>query len=153
MKSKGVWTYLDGSAVTPQPPVTATSASGAPGTVPVAQGSATTAGTSPIDPTMVKYKEDLDKWNKDKALTLDLLTQCIPDSTVICMSTLGNAAAMWADIVCEYTEKGTMTQTDLRTRFLESRCPEKSDIPAFLDSLRVKREELAQVVWLCWWLC
>ena len=77
MKSKGVWTHLDSSAVTPQPLATATSASGAPGTVPVAQGSVTTAGTSPIDPAMVKYKEDLDKWNKDEALPLDLLTQCI----------------------------------------------------------------------------
>ena len=34
MKSKGVQTHLDGSAVTPQPPATAISASGAPGTVP-----------------------------------------------------------------------------------------------------------------------
>ena len=94
---------------------------------------------------MVKYEEDLDKWNKDEALAFDLLTQCIPDLTVICMLTLGNAAAMRADIVCEYTKKGTMTQTDLHTRFLESRCPEKSNVCAFLDLLHLKREELAQV--------
>ena len=51
---------------------------------------------------------------------------------------------MWAEIIREYTEKGMMTQTDLRTRFLESKCSEKSDVRAFLDSLCVKREELVQ---------
>ena len=79
-----------------------------------------------------------------KPFALNLLTQCILDLTIICILTLKTTAAMWAEIVCEYTEKGTMTQTDLCTRFLESKCSEKSDIHAFLDSLHIKREELAQ---------
>ena len=36
-------------------------------------------------------------------------------------------------------------QTDLHGRFLESKCPDKGDVREFLDSLRVKREELASV--------
>ena len=51
---------------------------------------------------------------------------------------------MWAKIVQEYTEKGTMAQTDLQTNFLESKCPAGGDICTWLDSLGVKREELAQ---------
>ena len=51
---------------------------------------------------------------------------------------------MWAEIVCEYTEKGMMTQMDLCTKLLELRCSEKSNVHAFQDSLQVKREELVQ---------
>ena len=110
----------------------------------MAQGPVTMVGTPPINPALVKYEEDLEKWEKDKALTLDLLTQCIPDSTVIHTSTLKTAAAIWAEIVYKYTEKGMMTQMDLHTRFLESQCSEKGNFHMFLDSLCVKREELVQ---------
>jgi len=48
-------------------------------------------------------------------------------------------------IVTEYTDKGTYAQTELRTKFLESHCPEKGNVCEFLEGLRVKREELAQV--------
>ena len=42
-------------------------------------------------------------------------------------------------------EKGAYAQTDLRARFLESKCPDKGNVRDFLDNLRVKREELASV--------
>src|SRR6266511_1418022 len=51
----------------------------------------------------------------------------------------------WVAIVTEYTDKGAYAQTELRTKFLESRCPEKGNVREFLEGLRVKREELAQV--------
>jgi hypothetical protein len=51
----------------------------------------------------------------------------------------------WDAIVTEYTEKGAYAQTDLRGRFLESKCPDKGNVREFLDNLRVKREELASV--------
>ena len=51
---------------------------------------------------------------------------------------------MWTEIVKEYTEKGTMAQMDLCTEFLESKCPIGGDVRTWLDSLRIKREELAQ---------
>jgi hypothetical protein len=34
---------------------------------------------------------------------------------------------------------------NLRTKFLESKCPDKGDVRAWLDSLHVQKEELAQV--------
>lgn len=52
---------------------------------------------------------------------------------------------MWTEIVCEYTEKGAYAQTDLRTRFLEMKCPERGDVREWLKQLHSRREELAQV--------
>ena len=69
VKSKGVWPHLDGSAICSQPPAVTTGPSGAPGTVPTAQGPPTVAGVPPINPAVAKYEEDLEKWEKDKALT------------------------------------------------------------------------------------
>ena len=48
-------------------------------------------------------------------------------------------------IVTEYTDKGAYAQTELRTKFLESRCPKKGNICEFLKGLHIKKEELAQV--------
>ena len=42
----------------------------------------------PINPAVEKYEEALVEWKKDKPLALNLLTQYIPDLTVICTSTL-----------------------------------------------------------------
>ena len=103
----------------------------------------TTVGM-PINPADAQCQQDLAKWQRDEALAVNLLTQHIPDSTLVCTSTLLTAVAMWAEILREYTEKGTMAQTDLCTRFLESKCSDKSDVCAFLDSLHIKREELVQ---------
>ena len=88
---------------------------------------------------------ELIAWRKDEALALDLLTQRVPDSTVIRTSSQPTAAAMWSEIVREYTEKGAYAQTELRTKFLESKCTDRGDVREWLDSLRVKKEELAQV--------
>ena len=45
----------------------------------------------------------------------------------------------------EYTSKGAYTQTDLCQKFMDMRCTDKGNVCAFLDDLRVKREELALV--------
>jgi hypothetical protein len=72
--------------------------------------------------------EVLAMWDKDEAVALDLMTQRIPDSTVIHTMSLTYAAAMWADIVKEYMEKGTMVQTDLQADFLHSKCPNRGNV-------------------------
>jgi hypothetical protein len=83
-------------------------------------------------------------WDKDEAIALDLLTQRIPGSTVIWTMNLNSAAIMWAEIIREYTEKGTMAQTDLCTDFLQSKCPDRGDVREWLNSLWVKKEVLAE---------
>jgi len=45
----------------------------------------------------------------------------------------------------EYTKKGVYMQTELRAKFLTSRCAEKGNARDFLRGLRLKKEELAQV--------
>ena len=89
IQSKGVYGHLDGSDVRPQSPSSTVSI--AP--VTVVQGPATAAGvapqmaapqtTAPDPATVTMYEEVLAKWEKDEALALDLITQRIPDSTVI----------------------------------------------------------------------
>ncbi|OJA13368.1 hypothetical protein AZE42_11464 [Rhizopogon vesiculosus] len=84
-------------------------------------------------------------WQKSESLAKHLLTQRIPDSTALRVWNLTDVAAMWTEIVREYTEKGTYAQTDLRTKFLESKCPSGGDVRQFLDDLRTKCDELAAV--------
>ncbi|OJA13051.1 hypothetical protein AZE42_11791 [Rhizopogon vesiculosus] len=98
-----------------------------------------TVTVSPPDP------DTLALWVKSEGLAKHLLTQCIPDSTVLRVRNLTDVAAMWTEIVHEYTEKGAYAQTDLRTKFLESKCTNGSDVRQFLDDLRAKRDELAAV--------
>jgi hypothetical protein len=51
----------------------------------------------------------------------------------------------WEVVVKEYTVKGAYAQTEMRVKFLQSRCLEKGNARDFLRGLRLKREELAQV--------
>ena len=45
----------------------------------------------------------------------------------------------------KYMQKGVYMQTELRAKFLTSRCPDKGNAKDFLRGLRLKKEELAQV--------
>ena len=87
----------------------------------------------------------MDKWDKDEHSAKSLLTQKIPDSTLMCVHTKCTVKERWQAIVTEYTDKGAYVQTNLHGRFLESKCPDKGNVLEFLDGLRVKREELASV--------
>ena len=60
------------------------------------------------------------------------LTQKIPDSTLMHIHKKLTVKEQWEAIVTEYTEKGAYAQTDLCSRFLESKCPEKGNIQEFL---------------------
>ncbi|KAF8532697.1 hypothetical protein JB92DRAFT_2840380, partial [Gautieria morchelliformis] len=58
---------------------------------------------------------------------LALLTHQIPDSTVIREL-----------IVTEFSSNGVFAQADLRTHFMESRCPDRGNVREFLDSLHYR---------------
>jgi hypothetical protein len=104
---------------------------------PMTSGGTTTV--SPLDPVA------LAQWQKHKNLMKHLLTQHIPNSTALCVQNLTDIVAMWKEIMHEYTEKGAYAQTDLRTKFLESKCPGGGDVRTFLDELRTKHDELSAV--------
>src|SRR6202522_4598816 len=74
-----------------------------------------------------------------------LLTQRLPDSTVMEIHSKKSVKERWEAVVKEYTVKGAYAQTDMRAKFLQSRCPERGNARDFLRKLRLKREELAQV--------
>ncbi|KZT19001.1 hypothetical protein NEOLEDRAFT_1021287, partial [Neolentinus lepideus HHB14362 ss-1] len=86
--------------------------------------------------------EKITKWEEDKATAHYLLAQKLPDSVLMKFRKYPSVAERWAAIVQEYTSKGMFAHTDLRRRFLTSKCPAKGNVQVFLDGLVTKREEL-----------
>ena len=87
----------------------------------------------------------MSQWEKDERSAKSLLTQKLPDSTLMKVHMKTTVRERWEAVVKEYTEKGAYVQTDMRAKFLGSCCPEKGNVRDFLDELRTKREELVQV--------
>jgi hypothetical protein len=67
----------------------------------------------------------------------------IPESTLIRVHSKDSLKDRWDLIVKEYTQKGAFSQAELRSRFMDSKCPEKGNVREFLDELRVEKEKLA----------
>ena len=85
------------------------------------------------------------QWDKNKRSVKALLTQRLPDSTVMEIHLKKTVKEQWEAVVREYTVKGVHVQTEIRAKFLTMRCPEKGNTKEFLRGLRLKKEELAQV--------
>jgi hypothetical protein len=85
------------------------------------------------------------QWEKDECSAKSLLTQKLPDSTLMKVHMKVTVRERWEAVIKEYTEKGVYAQTDMRAKFLASRCSEKGNVRDFLDELRTTREELVQV--------
>ncbi len=119
VEAKGFWGHFDGTE--PKP-----------------------AAATPSAPTAAE-KTVIAVWEKDERLAKSLLTQKLPDSTLMRVRSKTTVKQRWDAIVYEYTEKGTFAQTEMRAKFLDLKCPEKGDVREFLDSLRTKREELASM--------
>ena len=140
VEAKGYWGHFDGISerpVAPKPedlPVTPKTAAAPVADAPV-----------PATPSAEDLAAAINQWDKDERSAKSLLTQKIPDSALMCIRNKKTIKERWNTITSEYTEKGAFAQTDLRTRFLESKCPDKGNVRQFLDELRMKREELATV--------
>ena len=107
LDAKGFWGHFDGTTICP-----------------VVGSPATTAET-----------EALALWNKNEQTAKSLLTQKIPDSALILVHSHTLVKDRWDAIVAEYSEKGTFAQTELRSKFLQSKCPKKGNVREFLDQL------------------
>ena len=117
IQAKGFWGHFDGSSAVP------------------------TLSSSPTTDELAAKAQ----WDKDEYSAISLLTQRLPDSTLMRIYAKTTVKERWEAVVKEYSEKGAYAQTEMRAKFLGSRCPEKGDARVFLEGLRVKREELVQV--------
>src|SRR5271169_1863836 len=133
IEAKGFWGHFDGQT---QRPVPGTPAIVAPDGTTVKPAT----GLTPDE-----YSAAVTQWEKDERSAKSLLNQKIPDSTLMRIRSKTSVEERWKAIEKEYTEKGAYAQTELRQKFLESKCLDKANVREFLDSLRVKREELAAV--------
>src|SRR6266571_4246158 len=84
-----------------------------------------------------------EKWVYDDQVAQYLLSQRLPDSTVVRMGPYSTAALRWERVTDEFTAKSVFAQNDLETAFYDMRCPRGGDVRVFLRSVRYKREELA----------
>jgi len=84
------------------------------------------------------------QWDKDERSAKSLLTQKLPDSTVVMVHGKVTVRERWEAVVKEFSKKSAYAQADMRAKFMAMRCPEKGNPREFLEGLRVKKEELAQ---------
>src|ERR1700678_2281432 len=117
VEAKGFWGHFDGTS-----------------TLPVTTSASSTAEIAAKT-----------QWEKDERSAKTLLTQKLPDSTVMEIHTKKSVKERWEAVVKEYTVKGAYAQTEMRAKLLTSRCPERGNAKDFLRGLRLKKEELAQV--------
>src|SRR5271168_2816069 len=117
VEAKGFWGHFDGTS-----------------TLPVTTSASSTAEIAAKT-----------QWEKDERSAKTLLTQRLPDSTVMEIHSKKTVKERWEAVVKEYTVKGVYAQTEMRAKFLTSRCSEKGNAKDFLRGLRLKKEELVQV--------
>ncbi|KIM45005.1 hypothetical protein M413DRAFT_25393 [Hebeloma cylindrosporum] len=99
VEAKGFWGHFDAAAPAPTGGTAATPA-----------------------PTMVVSNDVLAaqlQWDKNERLAKSLLTQKIPDSTLMRIHLKKSVKEHWAVIVEEYTSKGAYTQMDLCQKFMD----------------------------------
>ena len=68
----------------------------------------------------------------------------MPDLTVVLIHGKTTVRERWEVVVKEFSKKCAYARVDLWARFMAMRCPEKTNPREFLESLRVKKEELSQ---------
>ena len=118
IEAKGFWGHFDGTVSRPVPADVA-----APTTTEVAA---------------------IAQWDKDERSAKSLLTQKLPDLTVVMVHGKKTVKERWDAVVMEFSKKSAYAQADMRAKFMAMRCPDKGNPREFLEGLRVKKEELAQ---------
>jgi hypothetical protein len=96
-----------------------------------------------MPPTEAELEKQL-QWDKDERSTRSLLTQKLPDSTVVLIHLKTSVKERWEEVVKEYTLKSEYARTGLRAKFLGMKCTGRGGVREFLEGLRLKKEELSQ---------
>ena len=71
-----------------------------------------------------------------------LLSQCLPDTTVMCMATCVSTQDCWELVTKEFQAKSKYAQANLHQSFLDMHCAKGGDVQEFLASLSYKKETL-----------
>ncbi len=96
----------------------------------------------PLKP-MDEEKAATEKWAYNDQVAQYLLSQRLPDSTIVCMGPYLTAALHWKRVTDKFTAKSVYAQNDLKTTFYNMCCPRGGDVRVFLRGVRYKCEELA----------
>ncbi|ETW80100.1 hypothetical protein HETIRDRAFT_322796 [Heterobasidion irregulare TC 32-1] len=83
-----------------------------------------------------KQLATIQTWDDNEASAKYLLSQRLPDSTVICTNKIAMVAARWASIVTDYTAKSAFAQTAVRKEFLGLCVPHSGNVDWSLCGLR-----------------
>src|ERR1700679_9751 len=110
--AKGFWGHFDGSSVSPA------------------------LSNPPTDAELAAKTQ----WEKDERSSKSLLTQKLPDSTLVLIHSQTSVKGRWDAVVKEYTLKSEYAKTGLRAKFLGMRCTDKGGVREFLEGLRLKKE-------------
>jgi hypothetical protein len=115
IEAKGFWAHFDSTSPCPVLPPTVTAADG------------TTSR-----PSAKELAAEI-QWQKDEQSAKSLLTQKIPNGTLLHIHAKNTVKSHWDAIVLKYTEKGDYAKTEMRAKFLEMRCPDKANVQDFLQ--------------------
>ncbi len=88
-------------------------------------------------PTEGKSKA-IEKWEHKDAVASYLLSQCLPDITVTCLTSCLTAHDQWDMVTKEYQAKSAYAQANLHQSFLEMCCAKGGDVWEFLGNLCYK---------------
>ena len=83
------------------------------------------------------------EWEYQDSVASYLMSQCLPDTTVMCLNGHVTMEERWTAVTMEYQAKSAYAQTDLHQAFLDMHCIKGGDVHEFLTNLGYKREELA----------
>ena len=97
---------------------------------------------NPKSPTDAEI-EAATEWEYQDSVAGYLLSQCLPDMTVMRLNGHVTMEEQWTAVTKEYQAKSAYAQADLHQAFLDIRCTKGGDIREFLANLGYKREELA----------
>lgn len=147
IRGKGLWGHFDGTRVRPvteMPKVSVSPPSASTAQASSAPATAATAvdRTSPSATVLLGTPGEILEWDRCESIAMSLLSQRLPNSTLLLASNQPTAAKMWETIKKDFTYKGAFSQTRMRRDFLSTRCPKDGNVRTFLNDLRSKRAEL-----------
>ncbi|KAJ7312269.1 hypothetical protein DFH08DRAFT_897222, partial [Mycena albidolilacea] len=100
--------------------------------------------TFEIAPLTQAQADELTVWDKAEWNSKTLILQRVPDSIALLLNLMPTVADIWNHIVGTYSTNGAYARTNLRSQFLQSKCPASGNVREFLDNLSTRRAELGR---------